>query len=95
MTENKSKTMTATFADFMPEKSEMLFSVGGCCQILNITPLQLSVLMHEAGVKFVRCVDAVPYVDGVQCETLSAKLNEIKTRIQSKVEAVKASAANN
>lgn len=89
------KTLTAMFDDLTPPIERTFFSVGGVCQLLQITPGQLRVLMDDLSLKFDRCVDAVPFVDGVQLELLVARRNEIVTNINKAVEGAKAAAPHN
>jgi hypothetical protein len=89
------KSITALFDDLMPPAERRYFSIGACCQTMDITPGQLKVVMDEVGLRFDRCIDAVPYVDGRQYEAIFAKCIELRESISTKMEAAKSAAPNN
>jgi hypothetical protein len=90
----KQKTPEDFLADYAPPLEEQFFSLGFSCQIFNITPNQLDVLMREADVKFSRTIDGVMYVDGRSMEKLTEVFNRLMDEITDAARTV-AAAPNN
>jgi hypothetical protein len=84
----KSKSMTELFQGFMPPREEQFFSVGAACQLMQINPGQLQVLMGDCGVRFVRMMDAVPYLDADGLESCAERCRQLREEIEQVAESV-------
>lgn len=65
----------------LPPADKQFFGPGYSCQLLQVTPGQLRLLMEETGVRFVAMHDNVPLIDGVGMQKLVNKANEIRAEI--------------
>jgi hypothetical protein len=83
----KQTTMADLFQGLMPPREEQFFSVGAACQLMQINPGQLQVLMGDCGVRFVRMMDAVPYLDAVGLEACAQRCGELRQEIEQVAEA--------
>lgn len=72
----------------LPPVDRQFFGPGYSCQLLQVTPGQLKVLMEAAGVEFVATLDAVPLIDGVGMQALVNKANELRAEIADAAEKV-------
>jgi len=57
-----------------PQAVEQVFSVGYCCQFLQVLPADLYAAMQGCGVQFVRRVDGVGYLAEKDLQAVSAAL---------------------
>lgn len=82
----------------LPPVDKQFFGPGYSCQLLQVTPGQLRVLMEAAGVAFVASIDGTPLIDGAGMQALVDKANELRAEIAdaaSKVEKKMAKAPTN
>lgn len=57
------------------------YSLGACCQLLQVVPGQLYVLMRDVGVTFGQIVDDVPYLRGNDLLTVARRCGELRDEI--------------
>ncbi len=57
-----------------PQAVEQVFSVGYCCQFLQVLPADLYAAMQGCGVQFVRRVDGVGYLAAGDLQAVAAAL---------------------
>jgi hypothetical protein len=73
--------------DFLPSRDKILYSAGGVCGLLRITPGQLRVLMEETGTQFSAVLDGVPYVTVDGLNAVAGKCREVIDEIEGKLSA--------
>ena len=84
----KQKSLADLFDDFAPGKESQFFSVGYCCQLMQITPGQLRVLMEATATRFAECRDGVAYVDGAALVNLMCECKKCRDEIEAAANAV-------
>lgn len=80
--------------EMLPIKDRQLFSVGYCCQLLQITPGQLVVLMEDTTVLPAWIIDSVAYFDGDGVQVLVNKANQLRKEIQAAIDKTQAAPQN-
>ncbi|MCC6491915.1 MAG: hypothetical protein IT424_02720 [Pirellulales bacterium] len=85
------KSLAESFDGFAPPLEQTYYSLGFACQLMQIAPGQLQVIMQEAGVAFDHCVDGVAYLRGDQIVTLAPVLKGVRDEINAALD----SAASN
>lgn len=91
MTAKKQKTPNEFFKKFTPPKAAHFVSLGHACQLLEIVPNQLDVLMEASGVRFDEMRDGILYMTGTTWQRVVDQYNAIVAEVES----VQASVANN
>jgi hypothetical protein len=68
--------------DLAPDdRNAYLYSIGAACQLCQVTPPQLFLVMKEMGVKFQQVVDDVGYINGADLLVVARKCGEIRDEI--------------
>lgn len=68
-------------ASQLPPLPNQIYSIGYCCQLLQVVPGQLALLMEETGVLPSHTIDNVAYFDGDGVQVLVNKVNQIRKEI--------------
>lgn len=68
-------------ADQLPPTDRQLYSVGYTCQLLQVVPGQLRVLMEDTGVLPFWMIDSVAFFDGDGVQVLVNKANQLRKEI--------------
>jgi hypothetical protein len=79
----------------LPSKDRQLFSLGYTCQLLQVVPGQLRVLMESTGVKPFWTVDDVAYFDGDGVQELVNAVNAIRKEITDAAETLRNASEQN
>lgn len=69
----------------LPPIDKQFFGPGYACQLLQVTPGQLKVLLEETGIRFAVMLDNVPLIDGVGMQKLVDKANELRAEIDTAI----------
>jgi hypothetical protein len=79
------------FDDYAPPRDKQFVSMWHVCQLLQILPGQLRVLMDDCRVKFAQVVDGVGYLLVADAEAIARKCGDVRKEIHDVLE----SAENN
>lgn len=80
--------------EMLPANDKQLFSFGYTCQLLQVVPGQLGVLIEDTGVLPSWTIDGTAYFDGDGVQVLVNKCNQIRKEIADAIEKVNASPQN-
>jgi hypothetical protein len=75
------------FDDFAPDRDKQFCSMGFVCQLLQILPGQLRVLMEDCEIKFSQVVDGIGFLSVADTETVAKKCRDIRKEICETIEA--------
>lgn len=78
----------------LPSPDRQLFSVGYCCQLLQVLPGQLKVLMDDTGVSPFWMLDGVAFFDGDGVQVLVNKANQLRKEIAEAAEKLDSAESN-
>lgn len=76
--------------EMLPAKDKQLFSIGYTCQLLQVVPGQLGVLVESTGVLPAWTIDGTAYFDGDGVKVLVNKANQLRKEIQTAIDKVQA-----
>lgn len=77
------------FDDFAPNRDQQFVSMGYICQLLQILPGQLKVLMQDCEIKFSQVLDGVGYLSIADAESVAEKCCEVRKEISDVAESYK------
>lgn len=80
--------------EMLPSRDKQLFSAGYTCQLIQITPGQLGVLIESTGVLPSWTIDGTAYFDGDGVQVLVNKSNQIRKEIADAIEKTQAAPNN-
>lgn len=78
----------------LPPTDRQLYSLGYTCQLLQVVPGQLGVLMDATGVRPFWTIDSVAYFDGDGVQVLVNKANQLRKELADAAAKLDASESN-
>jgi hypothetical protein len=75
------------FDQLAPERDQQFCSLGFICQLLQIVPTQLQVLMEDSGLRFAMVLDGIGYLTVADAERLAEKCRDVRQEIHDTLEA--------
>jgi hypothetical protein len=80
---------TTDFQHLIPGPDRQLVSTGFVCQLLQILPKQMYVLMEDCEIQFQQIVDGVGFLLLADAERVAEKCGDVRKEIHDKLSAAK------